>query len=105
MNKKTNNLRTVLIVYSNYKVTIKEAAGMKHYSFNTDAQLKIGDRIKSDDYDTPMQVVDVLPTSYKYVNLVTGEFSNKRTSTKQFELRHLVEAVKEHKNIVYFTKE
>lgn len=62
---------------------------MKQYSFNTSANVKVGDMIKSPDYNTKMQVVEVLDKAYKYVNLADGKLGDKRDSTRQFELRVL----------------
>lgn len=62
---------------------------MKQYAFNTEASMKVGDMFASDDYTTPMQVVEVLDKAFKYVNLADGKLSDKRDSTRQFELRVL----------------
>lgn len=70
---------------------------MKRYSFNTSARVKIGDRFRSDQYSTDMQVVDIFDTVYKYVDINSGELSNKRkASTKQYEIREVT--IKDKKN-------
>lgn len=83
-------MKTILVVYTNVRLDKKAYVSMKQYSFNTAAKLKVGDLVKSPDYDTAMQVVEVLPKAYKYVNLADGKLSDKRDSTRQFEIRHLV---------------
>lgn len=84
-------MKTVIVVYTDSKSLTKAQIGQfKRYSFNTSAELKEGDIIKSPQYDTNMYVVKVLDTSYKYYNRSTGELSDEYTSTSQWEIRNLV---------------
>lgn len=55
----------------------------KKYAYNTDSKVATGDVLISPDYNNKMTVVDVLEENYKYINLDTGELSNKMTSLKQ----------------------
>ena len=82
-------MKTILVVYTNEKLTKKEYVSLKPYFFNTFANLKVGDLVRSPDYDADMQVVEVLDKAYKYVNLADDKLSDKRYSTRQFELREL----------------
>ena len=81
-------MKTILVVYTDVKLTKKEWVSKKQYAFNS-STAKVGDLVQSDDYSTAMQVVMILDKCYKYVNLSTGELSDKRNSTNQFELRRL----------------
>lgn len=83
-------MKTILVVYTNVKLTKKETQTLKRYAFNVSQRVVVGDMFTGDDYSTDMQVVEVMKTCYKYVNTHTGNLSNKRTgSTKQFEIRNL----------------
>lgn len=81
-------MKTVLVIYTHEVLTKKEHQTLKRYAFNTRSKIKIGDHIELDLYDTPVQVVEVLPKVYKYYNHRTGDLSNKRVaSSVQNELR------------------
>ena len=86
---KRKRMKTILVVYTYQPLTAKQREGMKKYSFNTADSVKIGDMIKSPDYDTPMQVIDILPKTWAFVNVKTGELSNERNSTASFAIREL----------------
>lgn len=81
-------LRTILVVYSNTRLTPKQTQTLCRYSFNTKDAVKVGTRFSSPDYQTAMQVVEVMAKTYRYVNTHTGDLSNTRApSTKQYEIR------------------
>lgn len=82
--------KTILVVYTNEKVTAKEAARMKRYAFNTIAPVKVGDMLQSPEYSTKMQVVKILEKAHKYYNASTGELSDKFNSTTQWEIRDFI---------------
>jgi hypothetical protein len=83
-------MKTILVIYSFNKLTKSEAQTRKRYAFNVDTKIKVGDRVNAEMYNTPIQVVEILPTFYKYINLSTGELSNKRgANTSQVEIRIL----------------
>lgn len=99
-------MKTILVVYSNKKnLTDVEMMRLKRYSFNCDADVEVGDILDSGEYDTPMVVVKVLNTKYKYFNRTTGELSNDFNSTSQWEIRELVILDKQKTNTVYATLE
>ena len=84
-------MKTILVIYTNAKsVKRSEIAQYKKYSFNTEADLEVGDIIKSPQYNTNMMVVKILPRVYKYYNRSTGKLSNTFNSTNQWEIRPLV---------------
>ena len=84
-------MKTILVIYTNAKSVKKsEIARYKKYSFNTEADLEVGDIIKSPQYNTNMMVVKILPRVYKYYNRSTGKLSNTFNSTNQWEIRPLV---------------
>lgn len=101
MNEST---KTILVVYANRALSHKAALALKKYAFNTDdSTIAVGDRFKAVDYSDAMQVVEVLEESFRYVNTKTGDLSNRRTSTNQFELRRIV--LQDHcDNTVYATR-
>lgn len=84
-------MRTILVTYTNRdSLTSKEIRGAKLYCFNTEDDLKVGDRISSESYTTNMLVVKALETSFKYYNSVTGTLSNEFTSSLDREIATLV---------------
>lgn len=86
-------MKTIFCIYSEKAVTITDISKFKKYSFNCEVEdngLKVGDRITTNAYNTPLQVVEILPTSFRYVNIATGELSDILNSTNQFEIRPLI---------------
>jgi hypothetical protein len=95
-------VKTILVIYTNDRLTEKEAASKKRYAFNCeDRKVKVGDFLKIEDYETPVQVVEVLSKCYSHVNLLNGDLKNEATSTRDFPLRELVFAFHKSKNVVY----
>ena len=84
-------MKTILVVYTHEKLNKKESQALKRYSFNAADNIKVGMLLEAEEYETPMQVVKILPTCYKFVNLSTGELSNKTkvNSTRDVEIRVL----------------
>lgn len=94
-------MKTIVVVYSNTeKLSKAEIGKMKKYSFNTDADIKVGDLLDSPTYTTKMLVVKVLNKQYKYYNTSTGKLSNSYNSTSQWEIRTLV--IREDDNEVIY---
>jgi hypothetical protein len=90
---KTTYMRTIIVIYiaTLERVTSMKAIGTtKKYSFNTDADLKVGDIIKSPSYSNAIQVVAILDKAHKYYNSETGEMSDDYTSTHQWVIRTLI---------------
>ena len=79
-------MKTFLAVFTKEKLPDKEAAQLKHYTFNTEKDIKIGDLIQSDRYNTPIQVFSIFDESKKFVNVVTGELSDKRVNNRFVEI-------------------
>lgn len=99
-------MKTILIVYSNKKdLTTVEMMRLKRYSFNCETEVKVGDILKSDEYDTDMVVVKVLDKNYKYFNGSNGELSDNFNSTSQWEIRDLIIQDEKESNTVYATLE
>lgn len=83
-------MKTILVVYTHAKLTKKEYQTLKKYSFNTKSPVKVEDHLEVSSYDTPVQVVEVLQKPFKYVNIHTGNLSNKKeNTTKQYEIREI----------------
>lgn len=83
-------MKTIMVVYTDVKLTKSEAQTMKRYSFNTKSKVKVGDLFSLPAYTTAMQVVEVLDACYKYIDIGSGELSNKKkASTKQYEVREI----------------
>lgn len=95
-------MKTILVVYSNTPVSKAEAGRMKKYSFNTSAEVKVGDTIESPEYTTKLQVVKVLDQAFKYFNSSTGELSNEFKASTQWEIRELV--IREDRDEVVYGK-
>lgn len=84
-------MRTIIVVYTNVLLSKEQHQTMKRYSFNVSAPVKVGELLKAEKYDTAMQVVEVLPRLYKFVNPGTGQLSTGRRGddANQVELRQL----------------
>jgi hypothetical protein len=99
---KQENMKTILVVYTNRQMSKKEIAGAKKYAFNTDSDLEVGEIISSQEYTTPMMVVKVLDESYQYFNFATGELTNEFNSTSQWEIRTLI--IREDEEMAIYAK-
>ena len=83
-------MKTVLVVYTSDKLSKKESQTLKRYCFNTRSAIKVGMMLETDLYTTPMQVVEIFPKSFKYVDLTSGVMSNRKAaSTRQVEVREI----------------
>lgn len=97
-------LRTILVVYSDIAVDAKKATTMKKYAFNTLENVKVGDRIASDAYDTGMVIVEVLEEAFRYYNFVTGELTNVMNNTKLGLIRNMKILDEVDVNTIYAVK-
>jgi hypothetical protein len=87
---KQNKQRTVLVVYTYEKLTKRAAQTSKRYAFNTASDVRVGMHLKTDAYDTPIQIVEVMPKAYKYIDVFSGALSDRRApTTKQYEIREI----------------
>lgn len=83
-------MKTILVVYSNIRLSKREHQTHKRYAFNIDEPVKVGDLLKLEKYSTPVQIIEIIAKPFKYINLYSGDMSNKRTaSTQQVEIRTL----------------
>jgi len=83
-----NEMRTIIVVYSNSDVDVKSTT-LKKYSFNTTSKVKVGKMYKASAYDTSIVVVKILDTCFKYFNYATGELTNEYSSTRLGEIKTL----------------
>jgi hypothetical protein len=81
--------KTIIVVFTDTFRTKEECRNLKKYAFNTSDEVNEGDTIISSKYQSPMQVVRVLDSSYRYYNQNTGELSNEYNSTQQWEVKTL----------------
>ena len=95
-------MKTVLGIYTHNKLSSKEALKKKKYAFNTDQDLKVNDLIESNEFSTPIQIVQVLDKSFNYVNIATGDLSHEITSTNQFPVREII--IRQEKSDVIYGK-
>ena len=94
-------MKTIFVVYSNQlDADIEKYHNMKRYVFRTKKSVKIGDVLKSQNYDTKMIVVEILEKDFLYYNKQTGELSNEVSATTQFPIREIKITNKEPQNIV-----
>ena len=98
-------MKTIFVVYTTQKLDLNDSATkkIKRYVFNTEEDLKEGDMLKSPNYETPMMVVRILDTSFKYYNHVTGELLDEINSTHCYDIRTLVIRT-DDSNVVYAQK-
>lgn len=67
-------MKTILAIFSNSRITEIDPNKFNFYSFNTEADLKVGDRIRTSTYNKPIQVVEIKEsTSEFYLTLPNGE--------------------------------
>lgn len=84
-------MKTVLVVYSNNKSLNKNQIDeMKHYAFNTENEVEVGDVIVLEAYDVVMHVVKILEDLFKYYNITTGELTKNFNSTSLREIKPLL---------------
>lgn len=85
-------MKTILVVYTNEtKLSKVEMGRLKRYSFNTKAEVNVGDIIETDEYDTNLMVAEVMNESYSFYNRATGDLSNvKSANTNWWTIRELI---------------
>lgn len=82
-------MKTIIVVYSNSEVNIEKTT-LKRYPFITHDNFKVGDRIRSNAYNTDMVVVKLLKTSYKFYHGDSGKLTNTYNNTRLYKVRNLV---------------
>ncbi len=90
-------MKTIFVVYTCDRLSKKDAFSLKRYSFNTKSKVKVGDFFSSPEYDRPMQIVEVLPKGFKYVDFESGALSSSLTNTNQRPMKELVIKVRKQK--------
>ena len=84
-------MKTIQVVYSrNPAIPEEQRESLKKYSFNTSADLMVGDALRTMQYDSFLIVAKVHDELFKYYNPITGELSNEPSSPNQREIRWLV---------------
>lgn len=85
-------MKTILVVYTNVKLTNKEIADnrLTKYAFGTSEDVEVGDLIESKDYGKSMQVTDVIDADYKFYNTQTGELGNEINSPNMYPIKTIV---------------
>ena len=91
-------MKTILVIYTD--VEVADAGYTKRYAFNTHDDVVVGDMLKSSNYDSNMQVVEVLDECFKYFNKTTGELTNSLNNSFAFPIREL-ELRDENPNVIY----
>lgn len=86
-------MNTILVIYISGTTPVTPGYTQR-YAFNADETVKVGDIIKSPNYNNNMQVVEKVDTCYKYFNKTTGELTNKFKNSNSFPIRTL--DVREH---------
>lgn len=74
--ERSNNMKTILVIFTDSPLHADKWPEHKHYSFNTNDEVSVGDHFRITNYKTPIQVIDVLPDVFTYVDVKTGELSN-----------------------------
>lgn len=71
-------MKTILVVYTNVKLTNKEIADNKltKYAFRTSEDVEVGDLIESKDYSKSMQVTDVIDADYKFYSEILKDLDD-----------------------------
>lgn len=98
-------MKTILVVYTNEKLTIEQinSRKMQKYCFRTKGEINTGDVLKSNNYEKTMIVTDVIDTDKRFYNTQTGDLTNEITSTKCYPIKELV--ISENaENVIYASK-
>jgi len=82
-------MRTILVIYSNVRVSETELKSIKKYAFNTESDVRVGDILDSNSYSTKMVVVRVLDEKFKYYDGKSGKMSNNFDSTNMADIKNL----------------
>ena len=88
-------MKTIIVIYTDKPKTPAglERAGETRYCFNVtnkDAkELSTGDMLDSEEYNTKIQVVEVLDEHFTYYETTGGEMSHVRTNTNQARIKQL----------------
>ena len=98
-------MRTILVIYSNVRVSDAELKNLKKYAFNVDddTDVNVGDILKSAAYSTRMVVVRVLDERFKYYNAKDGKLSNTFNYSGMADIK-LLKVVEEIEDVVVATK-
>jgi len=76
-------MKTIFVVYTNSDNVDAKCTTLKKYVFNTQSKVKVGDKLISPSYSTPMVVTDILEDDlFTYYCKSTGELSYVLTSTE-----------------------
>lgn len=98
-------MKTILVVYTNERLSVEQINNrkMQKYCFRIESEVRVGDVLKSKNYNTNMVVTDVVDADYKYYNAQNGEMTNSINSTKCYLIKTMV-LREEDENVVYASK-
>ena len=82
-------MKTILVVYTQRKLNQIEMDSKKRYVFNTNNKVKVGDMLKLDGYNDPVQVAAICDQTYEYVNTTTNQFRQKMDGTNVYRIREI----------------
>lgn len=71
-------MKTILVIFVDEKVKPELIGKYREYSFNTDADVKVGDMLSSPEYNSLLQVIEVLDECFKYFTYGTGELTHEK---------------------------
>jgi hypothetical protein len=95
-------METILVVFTKKKLeSAAEINRLKKYAYNTKSYLKEGDMTPSRNYDSLLQVVNVMSEAYNYYDASTGNMSIEPTSSNSWRIKELVLNQVNDDNIVY----
>jgi hypothetical protein len=97
-------MKTIIVVYTQRKLDDAELRPMDKYAYMTSEDVKPGDMFMLKHKTSYIQVVEVLEKEFSFVNLVTGDLKNERTSTKDAQLSELVINAPSRPDVVYATR-
>lgn len=80
-------MKTIAVVFTN--TLVPPDNNLKRYSFNTEANVSVGDMFKLLEYNTPIQVVGIHDKHYIYYNPKTGVLADDFVSSDFWKIREL----------------
>ena len=71
-------MKTILAIFTSEKITDEDVVSIaKKYSFNTEAEVKTGDFLKTGAYNKHLQVAEVLDDPFEFVIIPGGKLTNR----------------------------
>jgi len=75
-------MKTIRVVFTDTKLNQNQLTGKRRYAFNTENDFEVGDMIGSPNYNSSLQVVEILDKLYLCFNYKDGALYEKDNANK-----------------------